>query len=123
MRRGTYYQRPVDGPRFGEVDADVGFPAERTTRQCPARRGTATQQAKAHLFRPLHTVAPPDPPARRLTRLRGHVIGGRGRGLAAARQVGPNDVMVASERRDHRAPLPRPGRGRKHAGARRGRRG
>ncbi|GAA3367758.1 hypothetical protein GCM10017744_081180 [Streptomyces antimycoticus] len=59
MRRGTYYQRPVDGPSFGEVDADVGFPPERTTQQCSAGRMTATQQAKPHLFRSLHTVAGP----------------------------------------------------------------
>lgn len=39
---------------------------------------------------------------RHLTRLRGHVIGRRGRGLAAARKVDPNDVMVAGQRRDHR---------------------
>ncbi|BBJ45314.1 hypothetical protein SSPO_080320 [Streptomyces antimycoticus] len=59
MRRGTYYQRPVDGPSFGEVDADVGFPPERTARRCSAGRMTAAQQAEAHLFRSLQTVAGP----------------------------------------------------------------
>ncbi|SED29318.1 Phosphoenolpyruvate phosphomutase [Streptomyces melanosporofaciens] len=59
MRRGTYYQRPVGGPRLGTVDADVRFLPERTTRRCLGGRMTVTQQAKARLFRSLHTLAGP----------------------------------------------------------------